>query len=163
MPHPPPPPVQQPKHRPGFVPVPWLGTSWVDRGSAYRQARVLAWVVMGLGTLLVWGMSVGFLIGVSQGGGPVTKTLVVVYFLVGTAVGLRFGWRFSSSLGVRGPRYPVVVLPIVFPFLCGAMLAIMVAWSLPVVPVERAAQKASGRAWTQWAHAHGGADPRVDR
>jgi len=158
-----PPPAQQPKFRPGFVPVPWLGTSWVDRGPAYRQARVLAWVVMGLGTVLVWVLVGGLMAGAIQASGPLVTTLLVAYFVVGAAVGVRFGWVLSGSLRARAPRFPVLVIPFVFPFVCGALLGIMVAWSLPVVPVERAAQQASGRAWTQWVHAHGGADPRAAR
>ncbi|GAB3653669.1 hypothetical protein GCM10027596_04400 [Nocardioides korecus] len=144
----------QPRYRSGFVPVPWLGTSWVDRGPAYRQARVLAWVVMGLGTLLAWGMSAGFVVGALQVVGPLGTTLVVAYLVVGVTLGLRFGWDLSGSLAVRAPRFPVLVLPIVLPFVCGALLAVVVAWSLPVVPVERAAQQASGHAWKQWAHDH---------
>ena len=145
----------QPRHRPGFVAVPWLGTSWVDRGPAYRQGRVLAWVVTGLGTLLVWGMSAGLLVGGLQATGPLGDALLVAYAVVFAAVGARFGWRLSGSLEPRAPRFPVLVLPVVVPFICGALLTVMVAWSLPVVPVERAAREASGHAWKQWVHTHG--------
>jgi hypothetical protein len=110
---------------------------------------------MGLGTLLVWGMSAGFLLGAVQSTGPLGDVLLAAYAVVGAALGARFGWRLSASLEMRATRFPVLALPFVLPFVCGALLAVMVAWSLPVVPVERAAREASGHAWKQWVHTHG--------
>jgi hypothetical protein len=114
------------------VPVPFLGTTWQERGAAYWRRRVGAVALFVLLTLFVGALAVGFTIGIlgGSGHGPVGVGLAVVYDL--TAVpGFLTGLRRTGAPGGGRGRAPRTLVPsgclafVLAPFGTGLCLAVL--------------------------------------
>ncbi len=114
----------------GVVPVPFLGTTWQQRGGAYWRRRVGAVALFLLLTAIVGGIAAGFTVGIVKGAGPIAGAIYGLTLLPGIWVGARQVGR--APLAGRGgaPRvvYPAGCLAfVVAPFALGVCLAVLAA------------------------------------
>jgi hypothetical protein len=111
----------------GVVPVPFLGTTWQQRGGAYWRRRVGAVALFLLLTAIVGGIAAGFTVGIVKGAGPIAGVIYGLTLLPGIWVGARQVGR--APLNTRGaPRvaYPAGCLAfVVAPFALGVCLAVL--------------------------------------
>lgn len=111
----------------GVVPVPFLGTTWQERGGAYWRRRVGAVALFLLLTAIVGGIAAGFTVGVLKGAGVIPAVIYGLTLLPGVWVGLRQIGR--APLAGRGaPRvvYPAGCLAfVVAPFAFGVCLTVL--------------------------------------
>lgn len=111
----------------GVVPVPFLGTTWQQRGGAYWRRRVGAVALFLLLTAIVGGIAAGFTVGIVKGAGPIAGAIYGLTLLPGIWVGARQVGR--APLNARGaPRvaYPAGCLAfVVAPFALGVCLAVL--------------------------------------
>jgi hypothetical protein len=104
----------------GVLPVPFLGTTWQQRGAAYWRRRVGAVALFVLLTLFVGAVAVGFTAAIlaGTGHGPVGAVLAVVYDL--TAV---LGFISGSRRVAKAPATGQGAVPRTFvPFGCLAFV-----------------------------------------
>jgi hypothetical protein len=117
------------------VPVPFLGTTWQQRGAAYWRRRIGAVVLFVLLTAIVAAISVGFTLAIlnGTGHGPLGVALAVVYDLtavVGFLYGLRVVARAPATSRGGMPRIfvPIGCLAFVLvPFDTGLCLAVLLS------------------------------------
>ncbi len=114
------------------VPVPFLATTWRERGPAYWRRRVGTVAVFLFLLLIVGGVAAGFAAGILGGAhGPVRVVLVVVYCLLvvlGFVTGRRQVARMPYDPAHAAPRtaVPSGCLAFVFaPFGLGLCLAVL--------------------------------------
>jgi hypothetical protein len=111
----------------GVVPVPFLGTTWQQRGGAYWRRRIGAVALFLLLTVIVGGIAAGFTVGILKGAGVLPAAIYDLTLLPGVWIGLRQIGR--APLNPRnGPRvvYPAGCLAfVVAPFALGVCLAVL--------------------------------------
>jgi len=119
----------------GVVPVPFLGTTWQERGAAYWRRRIAAVVLFVLLTLFVGSIAAGFTVAIltGTGHGPLAVVLAVVYDLT-AVLGFIAGSRRVAAAPATGrggaPRtfVPFGCLAFVLaPFGTGLCLAVLLS------------------------------------
>lgn len=138
------------KPRPVVVPVPFLGTTWVNRGAGYWWRRAGAALTLLLGSALVGVFVTGFTIGIIGGGGnPVRVVLGVLYDLT-AVLGVRTGLRIvaeaphDSRLGLAGTHAPSGCLVFVIaPYTFAVVFTVFAAMLGPNFPGETRARALS--------------------
>ncbi|NJC69604.1 hypothetical protein HC031_07705 [Planosporangium thailandense] len=119
----------------GVVPVPFLGTTWQQRGPAYWRRRIGAVVLFVFLTIFVGAFAVAFTLGILEGTGhgPLGVVLAVLYDLT-AVLGFGYGLRAVAKAPVIGRAWmPRVVVPIgclafvLMPFDTGLCLAMLLS------------------------------------
>jgi hypothetical protein len=111
----------------GVVPVPFLGTTWQERGGAYWRRRVGAVALFLLLTAIVGGIATGFTVGILRGAGVIPAVIYDLTLLPGVWMGLHQIGR-APMAGRGAPRvvYPAGCLAfVVAPFALGVCLAVL--------------------------------------
>jgi hypothetical protein len=116
----------------GVVPVPFLGTTWRQRGPAYWRRRAGAVTLFAMLTLVVGVIAAGFTVGIVKGTGarPIGIALAMVYDLT-VLLGLRTGLRQVARAPDDRRGAPRVVFPagclafVIAPFAVGVCLAVL--------------------------------------
>lgn len=119
----------------GVVPIPFLGTTWQERGAAYWRRRIAAVALFMFLTLFVGFFAVAFTAGILNGAGqgPEGVILAVVYDLtavIGFVVGLHRVTKAPADGRVAAPRtfVPFGFLAVVLaPFGAGLCLAVLLS------------------------------------
>jgi hypothetical protein len=134
----------------GVVPVPFLGTTWQTRGSAYWRRRVGAVAVFFVGLALVGGMAVGFTIGIVGTGHDIVRVLLAVVYGLTAIAGIRTGRSkiaeapLDNRTVVAGTSVPNGLLALVLaPYGTGLVLTMLIAMFGHDFIGERRAREAS--------------------
>jgi len=113
----------------GVVPVPFLGTTWQQRGGAYWRRRAGAVALFLLLTAIVGGIAAGFTVGILRGAGVVPAVIYDLTLLPGVWMGLhQVGRAPLNARRAARVAYPAGCLAfVVAPFALGASLAVLAA------------------------------------
>jgi hypothetical protein len=132
----------------GVVPVPFLGTTWQQRGGAYWRRRVGAVALFLLLTVIVGFIAAGFTVGIAKGAGAVPAVIYDLTLLPGIWVGARQVGRAPLSGRGGAPRvvYPAGCLAFVIaPFALGVCLAVLGSMFGPNFIGERRAREVTAQ------------------
>jgi hypothetical protein len=118
----------------GVVPVPFLGTTWRQRGGPYWRRRVGAVVLFLVLLIFVGGMAVGFGLGIAGGGHSATRIVLALVYALTAIPGVLLGLRTVANAPIDSSRSaPTTVAPIglaalaLAPFGTGLVLALLVS------------------------------------
>jgi hypothetical protein len=118
----------------GVVPVPFLGTTWQQRGAPYWRRRVGAVVLFMVLLVLVGGMAVGFGLGIAGGGHRAIRIVLALLYASTAIPGILLGRRMVANAPIDSSRSaPTTVAPIglaalaLAPFGTGLVLALLLS------------------------------------
>lgn len=118
----------------GVVPVPFLGTTWRQRGAPYWRRRVGAVVLFLVLLAFVGGMAVGFGLGIAGGGHSATRIVLAMVYALTAIPGVLLGLRMVANAPIDSSRSaPTTVAPIglaalaLAPFGTGLVLALLLS------------------------------------
>jgi hypothetical protein len=118
----------------GVVPVPFLGTTWQQRGGPYWRRRAGAVVLFLVLLIFVGGMAVGFGLGIAGGGHSATRIVIALLYALTAIPGVLLGLRIVADAPIDSSRStPTTVAPIglaalaLAPFGTGLVVALLLS------------------------------------
>jgi len=97
----------------GVVPVPFLGTTWQQRGGPYWRRRVGAVLLFLVLLAIVGGLAVGFGLGIAGGGQHAGRLVLALLYALTAVPGVILGLRTVASAPLDTSRSrPTTVVPI---------------------------------------------------
>jgi hypothetical protein len=129
------------------VPVPFVGTRWVDRGAGYWWRRIGGTVLLLLGFAVIGGASVWLAVSLLTGS---SGMVIGAIWLATVLPGLWTGWRRVRRLPrppAREPRSPRLgcLILVLLPYTAGLCLALFLAALRPQFLGETRARTQSRR------------------